>query len=168
MALWNNKEEASTAGTAATTTTAGESRKPLPAATRGGSVLGSGLRLEGRLHGTEDVRLEGRFSGEANLPKGQLTVARGGEVQADLTARIVLVEGKVTGDVQGIERVVVRQGATVEGNIVAPRVILEDGCRVTGAIDMASDRANAPSGGKPTTGGPPAKPNQPVARTAGA
>ncbi len=165
MALWNNKEDASTA---ATTTTAGESRKPQPAATRGGSVLGSGLRLEGRLHGTEDVRLEGRFVGEANLPKGQLTVARGGEIQADLTARIVLVEGKVVGDVHGIERVVVRQGATVEGNIAAPRVILEDGCRVTGAIDMASDTARDPSPGKQTATGSTAKPNQPVARTAGA
>ena len=153
MAIWNKKDEAPTppssspAARLAPTPAPASPSGPV-ASSKGGSVLGAGLKVEGRLTGGEDVRLEGHFSGEVHLPRSQVTVARGGDVKANLTAETVLIEGKVEGDVRGTERVVVRQGATIEGNIAAPRVILEDGCRVTGSIDMTGSKDQTGSGNR--------------------
>jgi cytoskeletal protein CcmA (bactofilin family) len=152
MALWSNKDKQENPGLPAP---AGATDKKVHRQ-GSGSVLGPGLRWNGRISGGEDLRLEGQFVGELNLSSGQVTVASGAEVEANIAAKTVVVEGKVSGEVRGKETVVVRRGAAVEGNISAPRVILEDGCRVTGAIDMAghaSSPTKASSGSATATGG---------------
>jgi cytoskeletal protein CcmA (bactofilin family) len=53
------------------------------------------------------------------------------------------VEGKVTGDLEGTEKVVITKTGHVEGNIVAPAVTLEDGAKFKGSIDMDPGPAHA-------------------------
>ena len=61
------------------------------------------------------------------------------------TAKSIRIDGSVTGDINGNENVVISKSGNVRGNIVAPRVTLEDGAIFKGSIDMdPSDTAANP------------------------
>lgn len=100
------------------------------------ACIGATLRIRGDLSGDEDLILQGALEGTVELRKHQLTIGKDGSLNATVHARVIEVEGRVEGDLHGEERVVLRGSANVKGNIVAPRVSLEDGCRFKGAIDM--------------------------------
>ena len=104
--------------------------------TRNAAVIGSTIRIKGEVSGEENLLIEGNVVGSVSLKGHDLTIGQKGSVEADLTAKTVKVEGQVTGDVQGEEKVVITQTGRVRGNITAPRVTLEDGAKFKGAIDM--------------------------------
>lgn len=103
------------------------------------SVLSPSIAIKGDISGTEDLVLEGKMEGTINLPKNEILIGPDGQVKADLTALKVSIEGRVTGDIRGSERVVIKHSGKVEGNIVAPRVVLEDGCQFKGSVEMNTD-----------------------------
>ena len=133
------------------------------------ATIGPSIRINGDLSGEEDVIVQGHVEGTINLKQNTLRVGKDGHVSATVHARIIDVEGKVEGDMHGDEQVLLHRSANVRGNIQAPRVTLEDGCRFKGSIDM--DSADALSGkglnvtdlkGRPaeparSTGGDPGK-----------
>ena len=89
-------------------------------------------RQAGDLCGFSGVHVEGTIK----LEKHDLTIGVSGTAHANLTAKLVRIEGEVVGDVVGIERVVIASSGRVRGNITAPRVLVEDGARFKGMIDM--------------------------------
>lgn len=103
------------------------------------SVLSPSIAVKGDISGTEDLVLEGKMEGTISLPKNEILIGPDGQVKADLTALKVSIEGRVTGDIRGSERVVIKSSGKVEGNIVAPRVVLEDGCQFKGSVEMNTD-----------------------------
>ena len=86
--------------------------------------------------GDEDLVVQGRIEGSISLKKNLVTVGKDGRVNATVSAQIIKVEGTVDGELRGREQVMVTRTGSVNGNIVAPRVTLEDGCRFKGSIDM--------------------------------
>jgi cytoskeletal protein CcmA (bactofilin family) len=100
------------------------------------ATIGPSIQISGDVTGNEDVRIEGRVEGTVNLSDNILTVGKEGQINATVNARAIFVEGKVEGDLKGDEQVVVHSSGDVRGNIVAPRVTLEDGCKFKGSIDM--------------------------------
>ena len=107
--------------------------KPNPHAS---AVIGSGINVSGEVTGTEDLRIDGKVDGTVNLRNNVVNVSHSGEVRANITASTVNVSGRVVGDIAGIEQVVLTKSAWVRGNIVAPRVNLENGSKFKGSIDM--------------------------------
>ena len=85
---------------------------------------------------TKNLIIEGSVEGSVELPDHDLTVGATGKLAADLSAKIVKIDGQVTGDIKGSEKVVVSKSGHVKGNIIAPRVTLEDGAKFKGSIDM--------------------------------
>jgi cytoskeletal protein CcmA (bactofilin family) len=106
------------------------------ARSRDAAVVGPSIHIEGTLRGEEDLIIEGRVSGTVKLQGHSLTVGTHGQINADIYAHTVVVEGTVEGNLFGAERVVIRQSANIRGNITAPRVSLEEGARFKGAIEM--------------------------------
>jgi cytoskeletal protein CcmA (bactofilin family) len=80
--------------------------------------------------------IQGCVEGTIDVKKNILTVGAQGSVKANVRAKIIAVEGRVGGDLVGEERIVIKQSGDVRGNIVAPRVSLEDGAKFKGSIDM--------------------------------
>jgi cytoskeletal protein CcmA (bactofilin family) len=116
-------------------------RAPTPAGGRPSAVIGPTIRIKGDMSGDEDLLVEGLVEGTMELSKNQVTVGKEGRINAAITARLVEVEGRIDGDITGHEQVVLRRSGQVRGNIAAPRVTLEDGCRFKGSIDMDVDAA---------------------------
>lgn len=107
-----------------------------PSAGRPKATIGATIRITGDMNGDEDLWVDGVVEGTMQLPKNLVTVGKEGRVNATITARMVEVEGTVEGDINGHEQVILRRSGQVKGNISAPRVTLEDGCKFKGSIDM--------------------------------
>lgn len=102
------------------------------------TTIGPSIQISGDVlvTGNEGLRIEGRVEGTISPSDSIITVGKEGQIYATIKARAIYVEGKVEGDLKGDERVVVHSSGNVRGNIVAPRVTLEDGCKFQGSIDM--------------------------------
>ena len=126
---------------------------PVAASGKGGSsVIGPSLLIQGDMAGEEDLVINGRVEGSISLKKNLVTIGKEGRANATITAQSVRVEGTVEGELRGREQVIVTRTGSVNGNIVAPRVTLEDGCRFKGSIDM--EGSDAGGAGRPTDGVP--------------
>lgn len=99
-------------------------------------MIGPSINIKGEVTGDEDLTIEGRVEGTINLKGNELSVGQSGAVFADIEAKVIKIEGEVTGDITGNEKVVISKSGNVKGNIVAPRVTLEDGAIFKGSIDM--------------------------------
>ena len=101
-----------------------------------GSGIGKSLHVRGELSGNEDLAIEGKVEGKITLSGYNVTIEQTGQVAAEIHARSVVVGGLVQGDINADERVEVAATGTMVGEIRAPRVILIDGSRFKGTIDM--------------------------------
>jgi len=99
-------------------------------------MIGPGIRIKGEVTGEEDLVVQGAVEGTIRLRGNQLIVGESGQVHADIQAKTVKIDGEVSGDIVATENVVISKLGNVQGNIVAPRVSLEDGAVFKGSIDM--------------------------------
>jgi cytoskeletal protein CcmA (bactofilin family) len=104
------------------------------------ATIGASIFIKGDLSGEEDLVIEGRVEGKVDLKQNNVTVGKNGKVKADVSGRVVTIEGEVTGNVYAREQAILRQSGAINGNIQAPRVILEDGSRFKGSIDMEAPK----------------------------
>ena len=105
------------------------------------AIIGPSIKIKGDLSGSEDLLIEGEVEGSVKLSDHTVTVGSSGKVKASIYAGVIIVEGKVQGDLHGSDQVEIRQSGNVLGNIVAPRVGLEDGAQFKGNIDMEPKQA---------------------------
>ncbi len=113
------------------------------------AAIGSSILVKGDLSGEEHLLIQGRVEGQITLNGNNLTVGSRGRVKADIHAKVISIEGEVRGNLFGEEKIVIRKTGNVKGNLVAPRVSLEDGATFKGSIDMGVKPAQEnPVGGK--------------------
>lgn len=107
-----------------------------PAAGGGRAAIGRSIYIRGEVTGEEDLVIQGRVEGSIRLDNHRVTIGPDGDVEASITGRVVVVEGKVLGNIRSEEQVVLRATARVQGDITSPRLVLEDGARFRGGVDM--------------------------------
>ena len=100
------------------------------------ATSGKGIVVRGEISGTDSLVIEGRVEGSIHLDGNRVTVERGGQAAADITAREVVVIGKVRGNVTATDRLDVRAEGGVVGNLSTPRLSIEEGAFFKGAIDV--------------------------------
>jgi cytoskeletal protein CcmA (bactofilin family) len=100
------------------------------------SVIGKGLFLKGEITGSDSLFIDGRVEGAINLPGSRVTLGRNGQVGANITAREVVVSGKVRGNVTATDRIDIRAEGALNGDVSAARISIEDGAYFKGGIDI--------------------------------
>ncbi len=98
------------------------------------TTVGQGVVIEGEIEGGEDLVVDGKVDGTIELPEHVLTVGRTGRVKADLSAKSVVVFGKVNGSIQASELVRIGETGSVEGAIAASRLVVAVGARLQGRV----------------------------------
>lgn len=116
------------------------------ASSRERATIGPSISIRGDVTGDEDLLIQGQVDGSVSLQSHSVTVGREGRVQASITGRVITVEGHVEGDLTAEEQVVLRGTARVQGDVKAPRVVLEDGASFRGLVDMGTPAAAATGG----------------------
>ena len=99
-------------------------------------IIGPTLVFKGELSADEDLFIEGRIEGTIAHHKKHLTVGKQGRVKADIHANSVIVLGQLIGDIHSDGTVTLAKGADVKGNIFCAHIVMEDGARFKGKIDM--------------------------------
>jgi|SRR5215467_13051066 len=103
---------------------------------RNGMDLGKSVVIKGELSGSEDLTLQGQMEGKISLPDHTLTIGAQADVKADITAKAVVVIGKVTGRVTAKDKIDIRSTGTIVGDIVSPRLAIAEGGSLRGKVEM--------------------------------
>jgi cytoskeletal protein CcmA (bactofilin family) len=104
-----------------------------------GTFIGPNVTIEGTVTGSELVTIEGTVKGKINLT-GSLLIGTKARVEATVHAKNVTVEGRLNGDVSADDKVELVASATVDGNIKAPKVVVAEGAKFRGSVDMGSSK----------------------------
>lgn len=119
--------------------------RPEPRGSR--ATIGSSIDIKGDLSGEEDLLVEGKVEGKIILKKNTVTIGKSGRVKADVHGSSIHVDGRVRGNLYGDKEIIIRASGNVEGNLVAPRVTLENGSQFKGSIDMEPRKDTSRPGG---------------------
>jgi cytoskeletal protein CcmA (bactofilin family) len=98
--------------------------------------IGKSVVIKGELSGNEDLTIEGHVEGKIELNEHALTIGPNGKIKAQVFAKSIVVLGEVNGNISAGEKVDIRDGGSLEGDIVSPRVAIAEGAHFRGAIDM--------------------------------
>jgi cytoskeletal protein CcmA (bactofilin family) len=120
---------------------------PTPAVTRtnapqpggGSTFIGPNITIDGTVTGSEPMVVEGLVRGKVNV-SSDLRLGTKARIEAEVHARTVTVEGKVTGDISADDRLELVSTATVEGNLKAPKIVVAEGAKFRGSVDMGAPR----------------------------
>lgn len=101
-------------------------------------IIGSGIVVSGRITGDEEVSILGQVSGSIVL-SNHVVVQAQGSVIADVEATEITIHGTLNGNVIARNAITLVAGCAVTGNLRAPRIVIEEGARFKGNIDMEVD-----------------------------
>lgn len=102
----------------------------------GSARIGKSVTIRGEVKGSEDLIVDGQMEGTISLSESRLTIGANAVIAADLTAKDVLILGRVKGNVIASGRVELRAGCSMEGDIRALRLAIEDNAIFRGKVDL--------------------------------
>jgi cytoskeletal protein CcmA (bactofilin family) len=114
---------------------------PMASPARNLTCLGSSLIVRGQISGDEDLQIDGKVEGPVSLRGHRLTVGRTAELNSEINAGEVVVYGKIAGNLLVRDRVEIKKGGDVIGDIVTARISIEEGAEFKGRIEI--DRAKS-------------------------
>ena len=159
MALWNEKPTPATAGPTAAApqpqpertfaerteprastndpTPAVPPRRPAPAprVEGGESVIAANLTIEGKIEGTGNVKIAGRFKGDVRID-GNFSIEPGAHLTGQVLAGIVVVGGELQGNIESAKRVDVLEGGVIVGDVKAGSITVAAGSRMRGHVEF--------------------------------
>ena len=115
------------------------------------AVIGKSVQIRGEVKGNEDLVVEGLVEGTVTMNEHRLTIGANARVTANVTARDVVVQGSLQGDIHAQGRVELRAGSRVNGDIRAARLSVEDNAIFSGKVELDGST----EGGKGAAGAHP-------------
>jgi cytoskeletal protein CcmA (bactofilin family) len=98
--------------------------------------IGPEIRINGELSSDEHLRIDGYIKGQIVLREAELTIGQTARVEADVRSMRVLVLGTVNGNIHATDRIELGATATVNGSLSANKIVIVEGARFTGRVDM--------------------------------
>jgi cytoskeletal protein CcmA (bactofilin family) len=136
-----------------------ETPRDVPVSSKASACISQGIKIKGEVTGSEDLFVDGQVDGKLNLTNGSLTIGPNGNVKADVTAREVIVRGKIEGKVSGRDKVQLWSTGQVTGEVQTDRLAIEDGAMLRGKVEAGKHpskageaQAAAAAGGSPSGG----------------
>jgi cytoskeletal protein CcmA (bactofilin family) len=111
--------------------------------------IGKSITIKGDLSGNEDLQIDGTVEGRIDLPNNQLTIGAEGRVKAEVHAKAVIVVGHVTGNLSAADRIQVEATGIVDGDVKAPRLVIQEGAMLNGGVEMSSAKGSSSSHAAP-------------------
>jgi cytoskeletal protein CcmA (bactofilin family) len=100
------------------------------------ACIGASLEIKGRISAEEDLQIDGKVEGPVSVRGHRLTIGRSGQLNAEVSARELVVFGKVSGNVNAADRVEIKKDGAVIGDIQTTRISIEDGAIFKGRIEI--------------------------------
>jgi len=100
------------------------------------ALLGRGSAFEGKLVFEGTVRIDGRFKGEIHS-EGKLIVGESGEIEGEIWVESAVISGRVAGNINGKGKIELQPPAKVQGNLIAPLLVIQEGATFDGYCQMS-------------------------------
>ena len=107
----------------------------------GAAVIGKSVQIRGEVNGSEDLLVDGKVEGTITLNDSRLTIGPNAFVSANVSARDVIVLGNLKGDVRATGKLELRNGGTLNGDITAARLSIEENANFKGKVDLVQGSA---------------------------
>lgn len=120
----------------------GHGKKPKSASTKVDTIIGQQTRIEGDVHFSGGLHVDGRIKGAIIAADGSasvLTVSEHGDIEGDVRVPTVILNGTVTGDVHSEERIELAANAKVNGNVYYKLIEMAMGSAVNGSLVHRSE-----------------------------
>jgi cytoskeletal protein CcmA (bactofilin family) len=101
------------------------------------NLVGKGTVFEGTVRAENDVRASGQVIGTLQV-QGKAMIAESGSVDGEIIATNADIAGRVQGEIEIEERLVLKSTAQVDGNIQTDRLVVEEGAQFTGECKMGT------------------------------
>ena len=106
------------------------------------ATIGRSVVIKGEVSGTESLYVDGRIEGTVNFAEHRVTIGRNGSVAANISAREVVILGKVQGNIQCSDRLDIRSEGALTGDVVTQRISVEDGAILKGSVQVRAVEHN--------------------------
>lgn len=113
---------------------------PAPIAREAGgeSVIAANLTIEGKIEGSGNVRMAGRFKGDVRID-GNFNIEPGAHLTGQVLAAVVVVGGELQGNIESAKRVDVLEGGVIVGDVKAGSITVAAGSRMRGHVEFGWD-----------------------------
>ena len=151
MAIWKDQstapaatpERITPAAAAPSAPSAAPAAEPAPAAAPRAavravereSVIAPELTIEGKIEGSGNVRIAGKFKGDVNV-NGNLTIETNASLTGQVTAKAITIAGELNGNILGADKVDLLESGVVNGDIKAGQLTVAAGSRMRGQVDF--------------------------------
>jgi cytoskeletal protein CcmA (bactofilin family) len=112
--------------------------------------IGSSLSIDGNIRGNEDLHIDGKVKGTITLDNHTLTIGPNSQIEADLQAKNIIVQGHVKGNIRASEKVYIQEAAQVYGDIIAADISVMDGAHFEGNAKIQKSSQDVTSISEPT------------------
>lgn len=129
--MWEERKQTNT-----TTNPSAIPAKANASATTNVAVIGRNMLIIGKVQSSEDLYVDGEVRGTLEADNCRLTIGPHGKASAGARAREVDVMGRIDGDVETQEKISIRNGGQLVGDIKAAGIVIEDGAYFKGSIDI--------------------------------
>jgi cytoskeletal protein CcmA (bactofilin family) len=123
-------------------TLAAAPRRPAPRGEGGESVIAANLTIEGKIEGSGNVRMAGRFKGDVRID-GNFNIDPGAHLTGQVLAAVVVVGGELQGNIESAKRVDVLEGGVIVGDVKAGSITVAAGSRMRGHVEFGWDDEKA-------------------------
>jgi len=147
--LTSNSSQSTPASAPAVNVQPKENPKPAVETRADVGHIGKSVVIRGELSGSEDLYLDGEVEGNINLRDHKLVIGPNGKIKASISARDIVIHGRVTGNVSASERAELKRSCSLTGDIITQRVVIEDGAFFKGAIDIKETKESKGDSRKP-------------------
>ena len=106
------------------------------------TVLALDVEFAGEMIFSKPLMIKGKVSGIVRCDS-DLYIDEKAVVEADIVANVVSVKGSVKGNISAREKVELFACASVDGDVVAPQITMEPGCRFNGVCRMEAPKIDA-------------------------
>jgi cytoskeletal protein CcmA (bactofilin family) len=110
--------------------------RPVEPERRSGATIGKAVRIIGDVVTGEDLFIDGEVQGSLEARDAKLTIGPNGKANSGMKAREVVIQGKVQGDVEALQKITIRREGSLIGNIRTAGIIIEDDAYFKGSIDI--------------------------------
>ncbi|KHE90336.1 MAG: polymer-forming cytoskeletal protein [Candidatus Scalindua rubra] len=101
--------------------------------------LTTDVEIKGTIKFEKTMKIDGKFEGELIADNGELIVGKTGSVKANVKVKNATIEGRLDGNIEAAEKVVLKQNAQLTGDLQAKTLVIEEGVVFVGQCNVNPD-----------------------------
>ena len=104
------------------------------------AIISKECHIKGDISGDDDISIFGKVEGTISIKKNTVTIETSAKINANIFAKVVNVNGNVVGNIEAVEKIMVAGNGNVTGDMIATKVILQDGSYFKGNVSMIDNK----------------------------